>query len=332
MVNLARPQLLATSGRTGETLAAVAGWAEAAEPRKAIAAARVMALCSLTTEATEALDSLRRRSPAHAPAHILFSVLAGDQGRYDEALEAIDAALAIEPRNELAQSYRSLALLRLGREDEARASFADRGFSDNSGFLVRLTEWAETQWIDSGRFFAPRPWMPPASAAPFTGSRGAATAVAKRAFWKGDWGTVLGALARETERDHPDDDIVFTAAFAAEMEGDCEWALRLLRRLAEGPGDPPDTLSAAMGRNLLRMGEMAEAAGHLGRVLTIGPEDYGANYHLAVLCLAYGQPEAARRLFFRAYERYQVDTLAFQFQRLQSAILSVPSAGVAPQP
>jgi Flp pilus assembly protein TadD len=118
---------------------------------------------------------------------------------------------------------------------------------------------------------------------------------------------------------------VFACAIAAEMLFDNERALDHIAVIGDGE-EMPDPLRAARARNLLRLGEFARAAEDLNRVLIIGPEDYGVNYFLGVLCLSHGRAAQARNLFLRAHADYMVDTLEFQFWQMQQALFDTADA------
>jgi tetratricopeptide (TPR) repeat protein len=274
-----------------------------------------------------ALAAARLENPRHAPSHLFLGIALYDAGNPVTALACFDEVLRLQPYNELAAAYRGLALLAAEREQEGLALFRQHGFSDNHGFLIRLTEWVETQWLETGRFFSPKPLT--LDAAPAHGRRSAERR-ATRAFQRRDWVTVVTALDPFAAAPKPDIELIYAAALASELLHDYERALGYLARLTGQPpaghetdtGILPDILRAVRARNLVRLRRFREAAEDLDKVLIIGPEDFGVNYYLGILCLAAGQRARAREMFGRAYRDYLVDTLEYQFTALTAALLS----------
>ena len=271
--------------------------------------------------ARETLDRTARDLPSNVPAQVFSGVAALDAGDAPAAEAAFARALALQPQNDLARAYRALSLLHLGDEKEGVATLHAHGFSDNRMFVVRLTEWMEMQWLREGRFFAPRA-LAPLQPRPAPGGwlgRVASERRAERHFFAKRYRGLLEELDAQARAARPDPDIVFACAIAAEMLCDNELALDYISTLGDGD-DLPDPLLAARARNLVRLGAFAEAANDLNRVLIIGPEDYGVNYYLGVLCLSHARPQQARTLFLRAHADYMVDTQEFQFWQMQQAL------------
>ncbi|MCX7717060.1 MAG: tetratricopeptide repeat protein [Candidatus Sumerlaeaceae bacterium] len=273
-----------------------------------------------------ALEAMCRQNPEHAPSHLFAGIALFDCGRYAEALPCFEAVLRLQQYNDLAAAYRALVMLASGRDEEGVEVLRTRGFADNQQFLVRLTEWVETQWLESGRYFEPRPLdLEPAPA----GSRRVAERRASTAFHRRDWRSVVSALDHHVRQPNADPNAVYAAALAAEMLRDNERALAYLSYLSAdldgaaeaGAGPLPDIIRAARARNLVRLRHFRQAAEDLSRVLITGPEDFGVNYFLGVLCLAAGQRDRARDMFARAYRDYLVDTLEYQFAALKTALL-----------
>ena len=146
----------------GEPDAAEAALATAPpdDPRTAFVRARVMDVRGDSPTARETLDRTARDLPSNVPAQVFSGVAALDAGDAPAAEAAFARALALQPQNDLARAYRALSLLHLGDEKEGVAILHAHGFSDNRMFVVRLTEWMETQWLREGRFFAPRALAP----------------------------------------------------------------------------------------------------------------------------------------------------------------------------
>ena len=333
------------------------------------------------------LELACERAPQAIAPRLFSGIYALDAAdRPQRALEDFDSVIALQPANDLAHAYRALALLHLGRDDEALQSLREHGFSDNRAYLVRLTEWAEMQWLVKGRFFAPTGVHPPELTQDPLPQEGwfAGRAREKRIarfFYAKDFPAMLRELAPYVSADPPDDEALFLAALGAEMLGGYEFALDAVGRLlppddlldawhtaranssfslaqyqvwnrsaetdsalerlhADGSRflrlgsrqvgrlDPfPDHLLALRGRCLVRMARFDEAAWCFNRTMMIGPEDFGVNYYLGVICLRHGDTTNARACFRQAYTTYHVDTLEYQLWQLERALISPAACG-----
>lgn len=326
---------------------------DATDPRRPLVLARIEDARGNRDLALDLLDRLRTARPDYAPGHLFFGIISSDDGRPEAAAAAFDRVLELQPANDVARSYRALAHLQLGEDDAAAAIFRGHGFNDNRMFRVRLTEWMELQWLEKNRFFAQRPAMPPPAgdsvSAPVppvfapgerdAGSDAATEATpprapgivrrlriesrASRLFHARRYPEMLQVLEPLARVPDPDDGVLFTCAFGAEMLHDYDLALEYLGRLPQETAQWPDALLAARGRLLVRQRRFREAAEDLNRVEVIGPEDYGANYYFGVLCLAHGERAHARRLFFRAHTQYLIDTLETQWWQIEQALLGI---------
>jgi Flp pilus assembly protein TadD len=313
---------LLASGKHDEAESLLAAaTARGGDPRLALLRARVQEAMGKDADALETLRSCSREKPDFLPARLFHGIGALDAGMPGEAEAEFFRTLELEPQNELAASYRALALLHLGREPEARQIFSSRGFADNVGLLVRLTEWVETQWLEHGRFLHPSPQPDPAQVSPggFL-ARVLRERRSLRHFFAKRYREVLAEMHWKAMTGKPDDEILFGCALAAEMLCDFERALKYIDRLGES-AEMPDIILAARARSRMRLGRFSEAAADLNRVLIIGPEDYGVNYYLALLCLSHGERGRARALFTRAYRDYIIDTQEYQFWQISRAIL-----------
>lgn len=90
-------------------------------------------------------QELVRRYIGSAPAHYNLGDLLLRMDRYAEALAAAGRALALAPRDARARMLRGLALAMLGRDDEARASFAEARAADAAaaeGYLANAARAA----------------------------------------------------------------------------------------------------------------------------------------------------------------------------------------------
>ena len=314
-MKLARAQRLFRSGRFDEARRVLTTPQVLTDARQPIVFADLAAAQGLNEEARDVLERACQTRPGHAPTHLFLGIHALELGDAQAAHAAFEKVQALQPDNELAYSYAALALLFLGQEMDAIEIFRKRGFSDNRGFMVRLTEWVEGQWLEHDRFFSQRAVAPALE----PGNRRGSMRRAEKAFFSHRYADVIRELG---ERDS--DDARFACAISAEMLRDYEAALRHLEGISEV--DDADAIIAARARCNLRLRKMQDAADALARVLIIGPEDYGTNYYLGVLCIHYDEPVRARKLFTRAYADYLVDTLEYQFWQIQNALLETLTA------
>jgi Flp pilus assembly protein TadD len=99
-------------------------------------------------------------------------------------------------------------------------------------------------------------------------------------------------------------------------------AQEYLASLQDRRAEWPDPLIALNGRLLTRQGRLSEAAQEFSKVLIVGPEDFGVNYYLGIICLGYGKLAEARQYFLRAFSTYMVDSLEFQWWQLEQVLLN----------
>lgn len=90
---------------------------------------------SATALAIEEMGTQIEDSPADARLRVQYAVAFESAGRYEEAVEQADAALALSPQKQALFIKRGLALWKLGRLEEAKAAFRqayelDRSFTD----------------------------------------------------------------------------------------------------------------------------------------------------------------------------------------------------------
>ncbi|MEI7635470.1 MAG: tetratricopeptide repeat protein [bacterium] len=289
------------------------------DARQSLVLARILSRQGQGETALQVLKEVALNHPLNAPAHLFLGILAESCDLLAEARAAFERVIQLQPENDLAHSCLALTLARLGMHKECRAEFSAHGFCDNRWFLVRLTEWMETEWLASGRFFKPVTCDFTTNQAPpkdgfFNRLRHKRRT--NQSFRRKDYHTLVHQLAPALAGS-PDVETVFACAFAAEMLRAYGFALECIGRLDEKR--LPDPLLAARGRCLIRLGRFTEAAADLNRVLIIGPEDYGLNYYLGVLCLAHNEKARARQLFHRAYTDYLIDTFEYQFEQIIQA-------------
>lgn len=315
-MSLGKAQKLLEAGRFEDAEAAL-HYGAGKDPRLKIVLSRVRTAEGKPEDALAVLREGITEHPDHAPTRVFEGITLLDAGKPIEAEKAFRRVLEIQPGNLVAQSYLGLTLMQLGRDEEALAEFRKNGLNDSTPFLVRLTEWMELQWLETGRFFGPvSVETPPAGDKKIRN----AEHKARNAFFSHKYMEVIRLLAPQAQGEKANPDFAFACGVSCEQLSDWPQALMWLDRVGEDK-DIPDAYRAARARSMLRMRKFDEAAELLASVLMIGPEDYGVNYYLGVLCLAHGEKERARQLFFRAYSDYLVDTVEYQFWQIQRALL-----------
>ena len=129
-MSLARAQALLADGKPDEAEAALtAGEGARYDPRRDIVRARICEARGDLLKALEVLQGARDRLPRNGPVRTWYGMFALDAGLARDAEAAFAETLALQPENDLARSYRALALLSLGRTEEALAIFRKHGFS-----------------------------------------------------------------------------------------------------------------------------------------------------------------------------------------------------------
>lgn len=300
-----------------------------ADVRPALERARDLIASGEPAAARAELDRAIADAPGNPTPHLFHAIASWD---CDDALAAEQSAAVVlraQPANDLARSYRALALMALGRPDEGRAIFRAHGFNDNPDFRARLSEWVESQWLEHGRFFGTRALTIPAEPRAGLLGRLMATRRAEKLFFGHRYAELLAMLDGRIRRDRPVLEELYACALAAEMLRDHDRAWDYLS-LLPGPEDLPDVVLGLRARCLLRLRRFDEAVADVNRVLTIGPEDFGSNHVMGVLCLAFGQRRRARGFFRTAHTQYMIDTLELHQWQLEQALLEPEDAASAP--
>lgn len=265
------------------------------------------------------LESLVAKHESFPPAYLFAGIAAWDTRDHDKARALWSKGRELAPRNELLGSYWALAQYAAGKDEQGRQYFGSAGFASNRGFLVRLTQWVEEQWLLKGCFFAPQDDLIE-TVTPASGTRQHLLRRAVRAFRARDYISFLAIMQSESVAGKMDTEDLFACAIACEMLSAYSKALEFLDRIPEQE-QSADPVLAARGRCFVRLGRYEEAMDCFERVLIIGPEDFGLNYYLGVLCHAHQQHDRAREFFHRAYRDYLVDTLDYQFWQIRRALL-----------
>lgn len=268
-------------------------------------------------EALRVLNQVLDAHPANAPALVFKGTAFWDMSNLCEALSSFDAAVKLQPSNELAWSYKALCHLATGEPEQARAIWTSRGFSDNLMYRVRVTEYVEMAWITNGRFLQqPRQ-------KPTFDYRKPCERAALRYFYKRDFKSMVEYLPPTPG---VNDFHTFLSGLGFEMLLNYDLSNTFLNALKSKQDEWPDPVAALNGRLLIRDGQFAAGARELAKVETMGYEDYGVNYFFGVVCLAYNKRPEARRFFSAAFGNYMIDTQEFQWSLIEKLLLTCEEA------
>jgi len=316
-VNLCKPQKLARQGNYEAALQLLSGAANSADPRAELLLARTLLSAGKAEEGIQALQSLTARLGQYAPGHLFYGVALWDAGEIATAADKFNRVIELQPGNDLAHSYKALCCQARGDSTAAVEIWKIQGFSDNTDYRIRVIEFVEKAWLFDQSYLGPLPFAEPSA------FKKASERKALASFYRRDFAAVLQHI-------HPpptDKELsAFLGATAHEMLRNYSGAAAYLEPLLPRREEWPDALIALNGRLLCRAGRFSEAASELARVLIIGPEDFGMNYYLGVISLAFGKGAEARNFFRRALTSYMVDTLEFQWWQIEQALLNQPVA------
>lgn len=282
------------------------------DPRAEIIRARIQAESGQVADAVQTLSALDNRFPHHAPAYLFKGVFQWDLGQPDEALLFFKKVLTLQKNNDLARSYQALCLCALGDRAAAADAWRFQGFNDNAMFRVRVAEYLESAWLHDQSFFTE---VQPTE---LNHSAHASQRKALRQFYRRNFSEMLRFVpAPPTEEELP----AFLAATAHEMLRHYSAAQSYIDPFLSRRSEWPDPLVALNARLMVRRGEIADAAREFAGVILMGPEDFGVNYYMGIVCLAYGKMTQARQYFLRAFTNYMVDTLEFQWWQIEQVLL-----------
>ncbi len=327
-MNLSRPQKLLSANNTAGALAALPPAGESKDPRVEIIRSKILSAEGRNTDAAETLHSLVAARPDYAPGHTFLGIALWDMAQPEQALTHFDRTLELQKQNDLARSYRALCLCAIGQREAAAKAWNSFGFSDNAMFRVRVAEFVERAWLLDQSFMGET----------VTGERVVATSPsirnALRRFYKRDFSGMLNYLPPPGTENELE---AFLAATAHEMLRQYQPARDYIAPLDNRRAEWPDPLIALNARLLVRHGHIAAAARDFAGIVVMGPEDFGLNYYMGIVCLAYDRAPEARQYFLRAFTNYMVDTLEFQWWQLEQVLLNpdisapVTTPSTAPQ-
>ena len=278
-------------------------------------------------EALLILQPVMNDAPCNAPAKLLAAIASWDAGNLHAAAGFASEVIALQPDNNLAQSYRAMALMATGCHEEGQAIFREFGFNDSPTFRMRLTAWAESQWLDYNRFFNQLSYDPVSPIRPGIAAKLFRGKIAERYFFGHRFSELLQLLEPYVWAGKASMEEVFATAMAAEMLQDYERAWSLINLIPASAEPPPDILRGLRARILLRLRRLEDAAAEANEILMLGPEDFGVNHVMGVLCLAFGKPIEGRQFFLRSHTEYMIDTLEYQQWQLEQALLRPANGG-----
>lgn len=286
------------------------------DPRAEIISSRIQAESGKPDEAVATLSQLQHRFPGHAPAHLFQGVFYWDLHQPGDALACFQKVLELQKNNDLAKSYRALCLCALGDRAAAANVWRHSGFSDNAMFRVRVAEHLESAWLREQAYFDEVPSIQMGKS-----EGGVSQRKALRLFYRRDFEAMLKHLPLPpTEEELP----AFLAATAHEMLRQYSAAREYVDPFLPRRAEWPDPLVALNARLMVRRGDIADAAREFAGIILMGPEDFGVNYYMGIVCLAYDQAAQARQYFVRAFTNYMVDTLEFQWWQIEQILLHPP--------
>ncbi len=312
-MNLSKPQKFMAAGQFNEALALLPPVSISTDPRADIIRARIAADTGHTAEAVHTLTAVQTRYPAHAPSGLFRGIYLLDLHRPDQAIKCFDEVLTLQKNNDLAKSYRALCQCALGDGPAAADAWRKDGFSDNAMFRVRTAEFIESSWLRDKSYVGELPHLllPPIPA-------NESQRKALRHFYRRNFREMLNYVPpTPTDKELQ----AFLAATAHEMLRQYSVASSYIEPFLSRRDEWPDPLTALNARLMVRRGEIAAAARELSGVILMGPEDFGVNYYLGIICLAYDKAAEARQYFLRAFTNYMVDTLEFQWWQIEQTLL-----------
>ncbi len=311
------------AGKFAEAEAALPAADQTPDPRIEIVRARIHAAAGDTDGAIAMLEGAGNRFPGYSPLHVYLGTFLWDACRLTEAETHFQQVLTDQHGNDLARSYLALCRFAAGDRASAAATWQRHGFSDNTMFRVRAAEFIEKAWLRDESYLGEN-----AVRDTLISPTKLSTKKALSRFYRRDFPGMLEYLP---EPPLVDDLAAFLAATAHEMLGHYTRARAYMEPLQGRRDEWPDPLVALHGRLLTREGKLKQAASEFSKVLIVGPEDYGVNYYLGIICLAYGMKAEARQYFLRAFTSYMVDTREFQWWQLEQVLLnSSGTEGAAP--
>jgi tetratricopeptide (TPR) repeat protein/SAM-dependent methyltransferase len=242
--------------------------------------------------------------PDHAPALYHLAVIACQQGRFDEGIELAQRSLASDRRQPRAENLLGMALSRVGRQQDALASF-ERAIADAPDFADAHGNRASAL-MELGRFEEAR--------ADYE------RAVALQPDSIGDWlnlGTVLHRLGRHEDAISAYDRVLVLHAGIPEAHFNRGNVLAHVRRFDEALASYDRALAInrryadalnARGRVLLELGRIEGAIANVQEALALAPDQLGALGQLVNAMMARGEAARALTVVMAALAVKETDT------------------------
>jgi tetratricopeptide (TPR) repeat protein len=153
--------------------------------------------------AIQSAEKAAELAPWNPAPHVFIGRIHYDHGRYDRALASFDRALHLNPQNNLAQAYRGLALLAMGRSKQAKDVLGDLSMPTNSAFEGRLLAFCEAELANHADARSLEDQIaekdkPSRGATARSASEAAENAIGR---WRSAWYRVAAALRHPLSRD-----------------------------------------------------------------------------------------------------------------------------------
>lgn len=286
---------------------------QSVDPREAITKAKYFLKTNSPENAMAVLKENTKIFPTHAPTYLELGILYFDLKAYEDAIQAFLFVLNAQQNNLIAKNYLALIDLINGNFETTTNQLKLEKITDNIGFRVRLIEYIELQWLVHQTYFSDE------STDTINSSENEKPNPKKalNSFYRRQFDKMAKYLPQPPVES---DEIAFLGAISSEMCNKFELALRYLENHDPGKETAPDLIKAVYGRCLIRTGNFPLGAEILNSVEITGPEDYGINYYMGLVNLAWGKKDAARFHFTTALTTYMVDTLDFQWPQLISSL------------
>lgn len=316
-LNLTKPQKLMKRGLLDEAELALPAPGKHRDPRSEIIRSRLEDMRGNLPGAISVLADAIEQFPDHAPFYLFKGIYQWDLGNTDEALSSFDEVLRHQIKNDLASSYKALCLLALGNPTDAAVHWKKYGFSDNTMFRVRVIEFVESAWLRD------RVYLDQQLPGKITYGKKFSQRKALSFFYRRNFPQMLKYV---TPAPTKNDLEAFLAGTAHEMLRHYDTAKSYVDAFLPQRDEWPEPFIALNARLLVREGNIAEAATQFEQIVVMGPEDFGLNYYMGIICLSYEMRSEARHYFFKALTDYMVDTIEFQWWQIEQVLLNPATA------
>jgi predicted Zn-dependent protease len=289
--------------------------------------ARAYASLENWDRAEKALAHGLELSPAHPTLSLFLGELYFDEGKFADAVHALEKCLHRQPENQLALNYLAVSLYKMGERAKALEILRDCGLSNNVDFLCRFAATFEEEIRDHTELYREPPREVLYARALWLYRIYARTRRlgfihrAVKALLRWRYARLAGKLLAIghfrgavriydiiLELSQDDNDALVGKGIAYLELKQYDKAKNIFLQLGENdPGNNVYLVYLSLCYYFQK--KYHTAVGLLKRIATDGLEDYNANYFLGLNYLALGDPKAAQESFRRAFTKYYVDTM-----------------------